>query len=124
MNRLAAALEGAKQYAPVNYVRIDGGTDQEDRSVCAVGGRGIAAWLGFRMSDECEAAPPFVSRSGLAVLPTPGRSWCRRQAVRRFHSDSAVRVALLSVTAAGVGLDFSAASVVVFAGAPALASTS
>ena len=36
--------------------------------------------------------------------------------MRRFHSDATVRVALLSVTAAGVGLDFSAASVVVFAG--------
>lgn len=47
----------------------------------------------------------------------PARCWCcRRLAVRRFHSDASVRVALLSVTAAGVGLDFSAASVVVFAG--------
>ncbi len=33
MNRIAAALEGAKQYAAVNYVRIDGGTDHEDRCV-------------------------------------------------------------------------------------------
>ena len=41
---------------------------------------------------------------------------CRRIAVRRFRCDASVRVALLSVTAAGVGLDFSAASVVVFAG--------
>ena len=40
----------------------------------------------------------------------------RRAAVRRFASDASVRVALLSVTAAGVGLDFSSASVVVFAG--------
>ena len=31
MNRLAAALEGAAGYAPVGYVRIDGGTDPEDR---------------------------------------------------------------------------------------------
>lgn len=37
-------------------------------------------------------------------------------AVRRFRSDASVRVALLSVTAAGVGLDFSSASVVVFVG--------
>lgn len=37
-------------------------------------------------------------------------------AVRRFRSDASIRVALLSVTAAGVGLDFSSASVVVFAG--------
>ena len=37
MNRLAAALEGAVGYAPVGYVRIDGGTDPEDRwgSGCA-----------------------------------------------------------------------------------------
>lgn len=33
MNRLAAALEGATGYAPVGYVRIDGGTDSEDRCV-------------------------------------------------------------------------------------------
>jgi hypothetical protein len=33
MNRLAAALEGATGYAPVSYVRIDGGTDPEDRWV-------------------------------------------------------------------------------------------
>ncbi|PRW44334.1 DNA annealing helicase and endonuclease ZRANB3 [Chlorella sorokiniana] len=72
MNRLAAALEGATGYAPVGYVRIDGGTDPEDR----------------------------------------------RAAVRRFASDASVRVALLSVTAAGVGLDFSSASVVVFAELP------
>ncbi|PSC75396.1 DNA annealing helicase and endonuclease ZRANB3 [Micractinium conductrix] len=72
MNRLAAALEGAVGYAPVGYVRIDGGTDPEDR----------------------------------------------RAAVRRFSSDAAIRVALLSVAAAGVGLDFSAASVVVFAELP------
>ncbi|KAL4428086.1 hypothetical protein ABPG75_002175 [Micractinium tetrahymenae] len=72
MNRLAAALEGASGYAPVGYVRIDGGTDPEDRHM----------------------------------------------AVRRFRSDASVRVALLSVTAAGVGLDFSSASVVVFAELP------
>lgn len=35
MNRLAAALEGATGYAPVGYVRIDGGTDSEDRCVDA-----------------------------------------------------------------------------------------
>jgi hypothetical protein len=40
----------------------------------------------------------------------------RREAVERFRSDARVRVALLSVTAAGVGLDFSAASGVVFVG--------
>lgn len=41
----------------------------------------------------------------------------RREAVERFRSDASVRVALLSVTAAGTGLDFSAASAVVFVGA-------
>jgi hypothetical protein len=40
----------------------------------------------------------------------------RRLAVERFRSEGRVRVALLSVTAAGVGLDFSAASAVVFVG--------
>ena len=42
----------------------------------------------------------------------------RLEAVRRFSIDPEVRVALLSVTAAGVGLDFSAADVVVFAELP------
>lgn len=42
----------------------------------------------------------------------------RRQAVERFRSDPQVRVALLSVTAAGTGLDFSAASAVVFVELP------
>lgn len=40
------------------------------------------------------------------------------QVVHRFGSDPAIRVALLSVTAAGTGLDFSAASHVVFAELP------
>lgn len=40
----------------------------------------------------------------------------RREAVERFRSDPSVVVALLSVTAAGVGLDFSSASAVVFVG--------
>ena len=42
----------------------------------------------------------------------------RRAACRRFRDDPAVRVALLSITAAGTGLDFSAASAVVFAELP------
>ncbi|KAK9812930.1 hypothetical protein WJX72_005929 [[Myrmecia] bisecta] len=42
----------------------------------------------------------------------------RRLAVQRFRDDPSVRVALLSVTAAGTGLDFSAASAVVFAELP------
>lgn len=36
----------------------------------------------------------------------------------RFRSDPSIRVALLSITAAAVGLDFSAASVVVFVELP------
>lgn len=40
----------------------------------------------------------------------------RQQAVATFRDAPSVRVALLSVTAAGVGLDFSTASTVVFAG--------
>lgn len=43
---------------------------------------------------------------------------CRRTACQRFADDPAVRVALLSVTAAGTGLDFSAAGAVVFAELP------
>ena len=39
----------------------------------------------------------------------------RGVAVRFFREDPGCRVALLSVTAAGTGLDFSAASAVVFA---------
>lgn len=42
----------------------------------------------------------------------------RRQAVERFRNDPQVRVALLSITAAGTGLDFSAASAVVFVELP------
>ena len=42
----------------------------------------------------------------------------RRAACRRFRDDPAVRVALLSITAAGTGLDFSAASGVVFVELP------
>ena len=40
------------------------------------------------------------------------------QIVRRFATDPRIKVALLSVTAAGTGLDFSAASHVVFAELP------
>ena len=40
------------------------------------------------------------------------------QMVQRFRNEPALRVALLSVTAAGTGLDFSAASLVVFAELP------
>ncbi len=36
----------------------------------------------------------------------------------RFRSDPTIRVALLSITAAAVGLDFSAASAVVFVELP------
>jgi hypothetical protein len=53
---------------------------------------------------------PFVRIDG----GTDGEG--RREAAARFRADPRVRVALLSVTAAGVGLDFSCASVVVFAG--------
>ncbi len=42
----------------------------------------------------------------------------RLAATRRFASDPSIRAALLSVTAAGVGLDFSAASAVVFVELP------
>ena len=38
--------------------------------------------------------------------------------MRRFATDPRIKVALLSVTAAGTGLDFSAASHVVFAELP------
>lgn len=62
--------------------------------------------VGFRSEHHCNAASP--------LCPCPASR--RRAAVRRFASDASVRVALLSVTAAGVGLDFSSASVVVFAG--------
>jgi len=42
----------------------------------------------------------------------------RREAVASFRSDPSIRVALLSITAAAVGLDFSAASAVVFVELP------
>lgn len=41
------------------------------------------------------------------------------QMTQRFRNEPGLRVALLSVTAAGTGLDFSAASLVVFAELPA-----
>ena len=53
-------------------------------------------------SVECETMSPVA-------LP---------QIVRRFATDPRIKVALLSVTAAGTGLDFSAASHVVFAELP------
>ncbi|GAB4813573.1 hypothetical protein N2152v2_000619 [Parachlorella kessleri] len=58
------------------------------------------------------APVPFIRIEGA----TDGEG--RRQAAARFRADPAVRVALLSVTAAGVGLDFSCASAVVFAELP------
>ncbi len=42
----------------------------------------------------------------------------RQEAVKRFRSDPSVRVAVLSITATAVGLDFSSASVVVFVELP------
>jgi hypothetical protein len=42
----------------------------------------------------------------------------RAASVRRFRSDPTCLLALLSITAAGTGLDFSAASAVVFAELP------
>eukprot|EP00798_Chlamydomonas_sp_ICE-L_P014800 gene14800-20855_t len=42
----------------------------------------------------------------------------RRMAVNKFRDDPSIRVALLSITAAAVGLDFSRASVVVFVELP------
>ena len=58
---------------------------------------------------------------GLQVLCIDGESPAeeRRQVVERFRNDPSVRVALLSVTAAGTGLDFSAASAVIFVELPA-----
>jgi hypothetical protein len=50
-------------------------------------------------------------------LPLPGPLQ-RRQAVRTFADDPRVRVALLSITAACVGLNFCSASVVVFVELP------
>lgn len=68
---------------------------------------GLAAALD---GAEGYSAVPFVRIDGAS----DGEE--RRAAAARFRADPAVRVALLSVTAAGVGLDFSCASVVVFAG--------
>ena len=59
-----------------------------------------------------DAAPMYVRIDG--SVDQEGR----RTAVQRFRHDPACRVALLGIEAAGVGLDFSAASVVVFAELP------
>ncbi|KAK9843831.1 hypothetical protein WJX81_008228 [Elliptochloris bilobata] len=58
------------------------------------------------------AGVPFVAIDGSTDAVD------RRAACRRFRDDPAVRMALLSITAAGTGLDFSAASAVVFAELP------
>lgn len=42
----------------------------------------------------------------------------RMEMVQRFRTDPEIKVALLSITAASVGLDFSAASIVVFVELP------
>lgn len=88
MNRLAAALEGATGYAPVGYVRIDGGTDPEDRRVWEGGregriGHGWGCRLGLRqvrrrqlteVQPEVSLALPFTDPA------LPNRLQARRRA--------------------------------------------
>jgi hypothetical protein len=107
MAKLSNALEGgASGGASVPFVRIDGATDSRDRlevclSVC-----------------RCERVRSDLSAVGGSLAIRLNVCLSIRQATRRFRDDAAIRVALLSVTAAGTGLDFSSASHVVFAELP------
>jgi len=147
MARLAAALDGdggsGRGWAGVPFVAIDGSTDAVDRRCAArrpgassterarrtdAGQRACcAAGVALRCATSPHAGPCTRMRaasSGAAPLPLSAakpltrRPRGARSACARFRDDRAVRVALLSVTAAGTGLDFSAASAVVFAELP------
>ena len=67
----------------------------------------------MRATSSGTAPLPLCAAKRLTQRPRGARSACAR-----FRDDPAVRVALLSVTAAGTGLDFSAASAVVFVELP------
>ncbi|GIM10872.1 hypothetical protein Vretimale_14479, partial [Volvox reticuliferus] len=93
MDRLAEALQG------FDGAEGSGGTGGDDDDG---GGGDAAVWQGVN----------YVRIDG------SHDSGERRTAVMRFRDDPTVRVALLSITAAAVGLDFSTASAVVFVELP------
>ncbi len=93
MDKLAAALGG--------YEAADGSSTAE-----------------IRAAAPSAAAAPAWRGVGYVRIDGSHDMLARRQAVRAFRDSPSVRVALLSITAAAVGLDFSSASVVVFAELP------
>ncbi len=90
--------------------------DVMDRLAAALGGY-EAADGGDAAAAGDEEHPPWP---GVEYVRIDGSHdmLARREAVRNFRDRPSVRVALLSVTAAAVGLDFSSASNVVFAELP------
>ncbi|EFJ47804.1 hypothetical protein VOLCADRAFT_91788 [Volvox carteri f. nagariensis] len=105
MDRLAEALQGfdgAVGSSGADGGGGSGGGDDDDGGVGGGGAGGGAVWQGVN----------YVRIDG------SHDSGERRTAVMRFRDDPTVRVALLSITAAAVGLDFSAASAVVFVELP------
>lgn len=67
------------------------------------------------LATEFEA---MLGSTGYVRIDGQSDSTDRMQAVNKFRCNPDVRLALLSITAAGVGLDFSTASVVVFVELP------
>ncbi|WIA10259.1 hypothetical protein OEZ85_010458 [Tetradesmus obliquus] len=103
MDQLAAALAGYGSH--VSSSSDDHPDEVEAAAAAAAGGAagGRRRWHGV----------------GYVRVDGSHDSTERLAAVRRFKADPSVRVALLSITAAAVGLDFSAASMVVFVELPA-----
>ena len=131
MDRLAEALQGFEggaggqdgpagpeaggRWAGVEYVRIDGSHDSAHRR---------EAVLRFRCAKKggegegTSLARPRVRCASCTARAEPGSSPALLPLRFRPSDDPRVRVALLSITAAAVGLDFSSASAVVFVELP------
>ncbi|GFH17530.1 uncharacterized protein HaLaN_14188, partial [Haematococcus lacustris] len=92
----AASQQGSEEGGDARHTSLRGGPEAGEARSAVNGGSGI----------------PFVRIDG------SHDSQQRRDAVHRFRSDPSIRVALLSITAAAVGLDFSSASAVVFVELP------
>lgn len=88
------------------FTRIDGSTDSCDRLLVPC----FACQFFWFLDIYVEQQPTRMTISTICIA--------NLQITQRFKNEPALRVALLSVTAAGTGLDFSAASLVVFAELP------
>ena len=102
MDRLAAALGG--------FEAADGG----DASVPEVPQPSSSS------ASDVNATEASLPWRGVGFVRIDGSvdSVGRQAAVRAFRDNPSIRVALLSITAAAIGLDFSKATVVVFAELP------